>query len=774
MAIAFSNLGSSANPDINSGTDASSYANTSWVPPTTGLICCFVQARDNSLTTRTPTMSGNSLTWVRIGDTYDCSQGSVSDGNGITLFAANASGATEGQTTIDFGGNTQVHCTASFFQVTGADISDGVAAAFVQNQGNKGSSGTSGSVTLDAPGNLANRPISFFWHLVTESVSPRTNWTELDDLTGAEQARGVDSQYRPDTFEVTASASWTTSGYWGGFAAEIRALWNCDVEEGNFSDFDSTSVSNGYPQVTAGAALAGSNYGIAFNAGEAGFQGAQIDLDPTGRTTYRLRLYLDPNSISQSSGDGGQITRLHCDGTVSSTYQIINITLDHDGTNKEIVYRTYDDAGSYYKPTNLDISDQPHFIEYQVIRATGSGTNDGEVHGWMDGELYWSKTDLDNYDLFASIDYIDLRFSRVGTPTGVFYLDEFVFNDTGDPIGPVAPYQIVHFLDTPVNITPTVGSWQTVNLATYVPAGASGVLVEFKNKNTANVDLGHGIQHPDSTDNRSGDMHEESHRVAWGAVNTARETEIYCETSEVECWLHGYFDGAQVKFLVNAWNFQNTVDNTWQDIDIAAASGSDVAKFAFIESNGGANYNDAVRNYGSTDAAVLGLNRYHSWHMVGVTQSGANEYIQAISEVYASCNWYVNAYCVTDRIVRYDTMIDRYSDLSLGVYADLTALPAGSIAGFYLVRSFDDANDEYFDLRPNGSTRTSLLTSPSPCYYISACDANRIVECRKDYTVGTDDVYEAGYFLGPAVEQKPPIWRVVPHRYQVPIQHLRL
>lgn len=38
MAIAFVNDGASANPDINSSTDAAAYANSSWTPPTSGLI----------------------------------------------------------------------------------------------------------------------------------------------------------------------------------------------------------------------------------------------------------------------------------------------------------------------------------------------------------------------------------------------------------------------------------------------------------------------------------------------------------------------------------------------------------------------------------------------------------------------------------------------------------------------------------------------------------------------------------------------------------------
>jgi hypothetical protein len=231
MAIAFANLGSSANPDINNSANQSSYSNSSWTPPTDGLIVVFVDGRDSDFVTppATPTVSGNSLTWVQIGSTYDCETGTGTYAHGISLFAADASDATTGVTTINFG-EEQVHCVASFFQVTGADISSGVAAAFVQNQQNKASSGTEGSVTLNSPGDNSNRPIVFFWHYVIEATTPRTNWTEIDDFEGAGHDRGAESQWRTDAFETTASATWTTSNNWAGFAAEIKAdLGNIEI-----------------------------------------------------------------------------------------------------------------------------------------------------------------------------------------------------------------------------------------------------------------------------------------------------------------------------------------------------------------------------------------------------------------------------------------------------------------------------------------------------------------------------------------------------------------
>ena len=216
MAIGFANLGVSANPDINSSTDASSYVNTSWTPPTAGLIICFVVSRTGACG-NVPTVSGNSLTWVQIATI--CVGATAA--RRITLFGADAAGATTGATTIDFAAETQQSCTASFFQATAIDLSGGVAAAFVQTATNSGTA-TSGSVTLAAAGHADNRPIAMFTHRANQATVPDAAWTEVDDLAGSAPIRGSETQWDADGFQ-NASASWVTSSDWVGMAAELKA-----------------------------------------------------------------------------------------------------------------------------------------------------------------------------------------------------------------------------------------------------------------------------------------------------------------------------------------------------------------------------------------------------------------------------------------------------------------------------------------------------------------------------------------------------------------------
>mgnify|MGYP001582549698 CR=1 FL=1 len=220
MAIAFANLGASANPDINNSTDASSYVNTSWTPPTSGLILVGVGTRVVA-GPNIPTISGNGITWVQIATILFTA--STTNDERITLFGADASGSSAGATSVAFAGQTQLSCTVSFLQATGVDLSGGVAAAFVQKPTGSDIAATSGSIALAAAADAANRPIALWFHFANEVTTPRTNWTEADDLRGSGPLRGVETQYRSDAFETTASASWVTSSRWGVIAAELKA-----------------------------------------------------------------------------------------------------------------------------------------------------------------------------------------------------------------------------------------------------------------------------------------------------------------------------------------------------------------------------------------------------------------------------------------------------------------------------------------------------------------------------------------------------------------------
>jgi hypothetical protein len=215
----FANLGGSTTPDINDAADLSSYTGSSFTPPTAGLAYIFVLSRVGNNDPNHPAVSGWGIDWIEIASIAHTGD-NVSR---LTLLAANLSGATAGALTVAFGGQTQQCCSALVAYATDVDLSGGVAAAFVQTPTSTATgTGTSGSVTLASASHADNRPIAGFWHRANEATTPRTNWTELDDIAGAGPTRGTETQYRADAFETTASASWSGNVAWLGIAAEIK------------------------------------------------------------------------------------------------------------------------------------------------------------------------------------------------------------------------------------------------------------------------------------------------------------------------------------------------------------------------------------------------------------------------------------------------------------------------------------------------------------------------------------------------------------------------
>src|SRR5438309_867644 len=203
--------------------------------PTSVLLVLFVGDEVGSGTPNQPTVSGNSVAWTAIK--------TINVGfNRFTLFGANSAGSAAGATTVDFAGQSQSGFEASFFHVTNVDLSGGVAAAFIQSPTGSGTAG-SGSITMASPGNSANRPVSGWFHAAQEGTHARANWAEADDGSHNNPGTGVESQWRSDAFETTASASWSTSSAWLGIAAELKQLTNYQMEV----RYDWSGVASGSP-----------------------------------------------------------------------------------------------------------------------------------------------------------------------------------------------------------------------------------------------------------------------------------------------------------------------------------------------------------------------------------------------------------------------------------------------------------------------------------------------------------------------------------------------
>ncbi|GAI62390.1 unnamed protein product, partial [marine sediment metagenome] len=104
----------------------------------------------------------------------------------------------------------------------------------------------------------------------------------------------------------------------------------------------------------------------------------------------------------------------------------------------------------------------------------------------------------------------------------------------------------------PTEITPsTPSSWEDVDVSSYVPSGATGVILHIVNNHLASGEHV-GVRKNGSTDDRHSDFTPSAHFGAAIGVDTNRVFEAYVEsTTNIDIYLIGYTVSG-VTFKTNA------------------------------------------------------------------------------------------------------------------------------------------------------------------------------------------------------------------------------
>ena len=213
----------------------------------------------------------------------------------------------------------------------------------------------------------------------------------------------------------------------------MTEVCNITHEVGDLSEYDSTQTDSGDLSVGRAGGLANTFYGLVLLIDDTNTLFAEKAIS-LATNEIRLRFYLDPNSLSISSG--GQV--MICDVRLSAyPWRALAVVLyDVSGVYKIRAFGITD-AGGLSGVSAYDITDAPHYIECHLQRAANSGSSDGTLDLWIDGVHKEQKTGIDNYDIWSDIDGIALDFERwAGTISGTFYMDELRANDDGGEIGP--------------------------------------------------------------------------------------------------------------------------------------------------------------------------------------------------------------------------------------------------------------------------------------------------------------------------------------------------
>lgn len=151
----------------------------------------------------------------------------------------------------------------------------------------------------------------------------------------------------------------------------------------------------------------------------------------------RFRLYMDPNSYTPNNNEVVYtlITQPYSNG------RLIHVNLRNPADGYKIRVFGHDDGGTEKGDTHYDITDDAHYVEVYIVRASSNVASDGTMTMWIDGVQKYALSGIDNYDRFAALTSFDV--GMLGCSAGVsgtIYVDEFVVNDDGEEIGEVVSF----------------------------------------------------------------------------------------------------------------------------------------------------------------------------------------------------------------------------------------------------------------------------------------------------------------------------------------------
>ena len=206
-----------------------------------------------------------------------------------------------------------------------------------------------------------------------------------------------------------------------------------DHETGNLSQYTSTSGPD--ISVSGGPAALIGNYGLCIIIDDTTADLGRKSISPETSTTgkHRVRVWLDPNSLNMATTTYfPYLTSYNSSGNAVLVGQLRYTTAAGFNLYSTLIHDTGNANTSAY-----NITDDKHYIELYLQRASSPVASDGSLAFYIDGVLKETVTGRDNYDRFVNYQatYIGGVASIPATASGRFFLDDLAVNDDGGEIG---------------------------------------------------------------------------------------------------------------------------------------------------------------------------------------------------------------------------------------------------------------------------------------------------------------------------------------------------
>lgn len=184
-----------------------------------------------------------------------------------------------------------------------------------------------------------------------------------------------------------------------------------------------------------------------------------------------------------------------------------------------------------------------------------------------------------------------------------------------------------NFFVNAFNVTPAgLGSWEDVDVSSYLPAGATGVILEFSDRDQS-IPRKHMARKKGSTDNfvtRTEATTVSGHVYFLCGVDANRVFQAYVETVDCEIWLIGYTDSAVAFFADgNAIEYSPSAPGIWKDQNIADKVSNDATGVIgfWLTKEGASQYEGIIRKKGSTDYLIKNVIRGPVGALCGLSAS---------------------------------------------------------------------------------------------------------------------------------------------------------
>jgi hypothetical protein len=218
----------------------------------------------------------------------------------------------------------------------------------------------------------------------------------------------------------------------------MAQILNITHDAGNINEYTGTVMTATDDTLTAttGSAMMSTPYGLELYTGTVSAGNltyAYKDFTEITSTAYRFRFYFDPNSQTGI----GITSRYICQAKKVSTncYAEVSVYWNAAGSTFKIIAAVKDDGGTDRGTAYYAITDEPHYIEVYIKKATAHNANNAEIQLLVDGVSKEIRTGLDVFTGFpVSRMNVGIYY---GSGTGfTFYLDEIVFRDDANAIPP--------------------------------------------------------------------------------------------------------------------------------------------------------------------------------------------------------------------------------------------------------------------------------------------------------------------------------------------------